>query len=168
MKQDMKKKIGMVILASVIGTVLLLAGFYLIFSQYIEQKKIVNQLYPNADNDGSPAGVGMGMMVFLVFVLSSLFTGFFVNILINKSLKATNLNKRIINGAVYSVMSGLLSGIFVWISYCIYTVLYGDPTGILLTSPYFIIIAVLIAVISMFGGACFSIIYFEFRGSKPV
>ena len=168
MKQDMQKKIGMVILASVIGTVLLLAGFYLIFSQYNEQKKIVNQLFPTSENDDSPAGVGLGIMVFLVFVISSLFTGIFVNILINKSLMAVSLKKSLNNCALYSILSGLLSGIFVWISYGIYTILYRDPAEILSTPLFFIIIAVLIAVISMFGGVCFGIINFEFRGSKPV
>jgi hypothetical protein len=164
----MQKRTSMIILASVIGTVLLLAGLYIIFTMIDEQTKLLNQLYPTGDNNGSPAGVGWGMMVFLVFVISSLFTGIFVNILINKSLIAVSLKKSMINAALYSILSGLLSGIFVWISYGILTVLYGDPTEILRTPLFFIIIAVLIAVISMFGGVCFSIINFEFRGSKPV
>jgi hypothetical protein len=164
----MQKRIGMVILASVIGTVLLLAGLFIIITINNEQARTVNQLYPTSENDGSPAGVGFAILAILIFVISSLFTGIFVTILINKSLMAVSLKKSMNNAALYSIISGLLSGIFVWISYGILTVLYGDPTEILRTPLFFIIIAVLIAAISMFGGVCFSIINFEFRGSKTI
>lgn len=145
-----------VLIAGTVGAVVLIAGFYLLMSDFSASQRALDLQFPGRERDGVPAAFYLVFTSLLLVALSGIASGVCHTVLYG----AETMKNTIIHAAA----SGASAGLLVYLAACGMIVVYAFGSGLvqavvyLFTAafdmiPFLIALALFLAVFASLGGA---------------
>jgi H+/Cl- antiporter ClcA len=169
MRNETYSTIVKVLIASIVGTIIISAGFYIILFIFIGQQQALSQQYQSFEVDMGPGSLFYGFLTVALFIVSAMVTGFIADLLGKWKVKADDKSDRFISSLKYSIPSGFITGILLWLAYGLLSpIVLADNSSLMTlesillrlssTIIFFIVIALLIAILAMLGGFAYEIL----------
>ena len=145
-----------VLIAGIAGAVVLIAGFYLLMSDFSANQRTLDLQFPGREQDGVPAAFYLAFTSILLVVASGIISGV--------CYAALDRAETVKNTLIRSAASGAVAGLLAYLAACGMIVVYAFGSGpvqavvYLFTAafdmvPFLIAIALFLAAFATLGGA---------------